>query len=297
LAEVRRKVQMAQFDKDRMADLSDEELARMITDPASYVAEAVDFARAELNRRSVPIPVSQLCGKCGKQYWSTPELSNGVCGKCHRERISVEEQTKRKQLLEANDNKEKEWKTAVQNGQVVACSIENPGPGIIKRGVISPDKIIQSEGYFKKAEIGVIGHDIVLRTIIDSVYDQDFMIPLKEIEGASFRVLSRIEHAIKRVLHFSGLGAGLGAVFMIVLFLQRKPVPLYLFLFLVFGFSVGGAVFGALSGLLTSKANEVRLSTASGKLVKIYAGKEELLKLRSLFEKEGVQWKELISGS
>jgi hypothetical protein len=154
--------------------------------------------------------------------------------------------------------------------------------------------IIQSKSYFKKAEIGVIGREIVLRTIIESRYDQESRIPLQEIAWASCRALGRTEHIKKRLLHFLGLGDGTGTVFMIVLFFQwlhGKSIPLPVFLLLGLGPLVGGAALGMLLGLTTTRANEVRLSTISGNLVTIYVKKEQMRKLRALLANVGIQWK------
>jgi hypothetical protein len=114
---------MAQFDPSRMAELSDEDLIERITDAAKYMPEVVDFARDELIRRGARIPTAEICGHCGKQYWSTPALSSGMCGKCHQEKRLGEEQEKRRQLREAHENKEKEWKAAVRNEQVIVCHV------------------------------------------------------------------------------------------------------------------------------------------------------------------------------
>lgn len=285
---------MVQFDKNIIVDRNDDELIEMITDSDKYITEAVELARAELIKRGVRIPTVEICSSCGKHYWSTPALFNRLCKKCDQQKTLAEQQIGNKQVLDAVKSKEENWMAAIKNGQVIKCSVKNPRTGGFKGDIITPERIIASHGYFKKAEIGVIGKEILLRTVLDSVYDHDVVIPLQEIDWASCKVLGRAEHIMKRMLHFLGLGGGIGTVSMIVMLFQKlagKSIPLPFFLLLAAGPLLGGAVLGMLIGLATGRENEVTLATTSGTLVVLYVKKEQLRILHGLLDNAHVKWK------
>ena len=156
------------------------------------------------------------------------------------------------------------------------------------------------QGLFKKAEIGLIGTDIVLRTITDLSDVHYSRIPLQEIKWASCRALDRKEHIKKRALHFLCLGGGIGASYMIysyaTIWISEKSVPSFGLLFGLFmimaGFLLGGAILGLLLGIMTSTANEVRLSMAAGNIETFYVEREQLIRLRALLENVGIKWKQ-----
>jgi uncharacterized protein with PIN domain len=66
--------------KDRMADLSDGELLKIVgSDSADYRKEALDLAKSELARRGVPAEVSP---ETLYRQGSSPEADENVCPAC-----------------------------------------------------------------------------------------------------------------------------------------------------------------------------------------------------------------------
>ena len=185
---------MVDFNSSRIAGMDNEELTQIIQNSSDYVVEAVDLALAELTKRGVRIPTLDLCKICGRQYSPSPTDGIGMCKKCYQEKP-----------LREQENRNKDWNKAVQNKQVIVCSIANPNRSTL--GSLKNTFSVNPQGLFKKAEIGFIGTDIVFRTITDLSEVHYSSIPLQEIKWASWR--ASIGKSILRGAHsiFSALVA------------------------------------------------------------------------------------------
>lgn len=69
--------------KDRISQMSDNELLRIVeVEYADYRKEAIDFAEAELGKRSIPFEKPELADEVEDADSTAPAKNNVSCGNC-----------------------------------------------------------------------------------------------------------------------------------------------------------------------------------------------------------------------